>query len=76
MELKPHYDKLLHTTVTFVLMAFLCKVIPWGFAFMVTAVLQLVKAEHNRHKDSAYSATGDMLANGIGYLVFWLYTLT
>jgi len=32
--LRPHYDKILHATVTFVLMMFLLKYMDWRFALV------------------------------------------
>ena len=71
--LKQHYDKLLHVLGTFTVMCFLCVWIPWNVAIAIVLFLQAGKAYWNFQADNLYHPAGDMLANVIGYGLYWLY---
>ena len=78
------YDKLLHISITFMMLVFLDKFILmvvtarlWSivFAVTITLIMQIIKTLWNYSKDGSYSPYGDWLANLIGYastVVFWL----
>jgi len=73
MNLKDHYDKLLHISITFLLMCFLCVWLPWWMATLIMANLQAGKVVWNYRQDYWYHWMGDMTANVIGYAIFALY---
>ena len=73
MKLKPHYDKLLHISITFMLMCFLHAWLHLGIAFLIMAILQVGKIVWNYYDDYTYRPAGDVLANLIGYAIFGLY---
>ena len=75
MKLKDCYDKLLHISITFVLMCFLCVWLPWYIAVMIMAILQVAKIVWNYHEDYWYHPFWDVMANLGGYALFVLYAV-
>jgi len=73
MALKRHYDKLLHVTVTFVLMVFFMKWVSAFWAVWFVAILQGGKVDRNRSMSDTYKPWGDLLANGVGYMLVLAY---
>lgn len=73
--LKLHYDKLLHVTVTFTLMAFCLKWLSVSYSFLIMATLQGGKAWLNYRIKIGYKIWGDMAANAFGYLLVLLYVI-
>lgn len=74
MRLKQHYDKLLHVTITFMLLMFATKWLSVWLSVGIVFTLQTVKVFRNKIIDKKYTCTGDLVANGIGYWVwiFWV----
>ena len=72
-KLKPHYCKLLHTLGTFTAMCFLCASLPWSTAVGIAILLQGFKVYRNYKADNLYHPAGDLLANVIGFGLYWLY---
>lgn len=72
-RLKQHYDKLLHVSVTFMMMALLCKMLPAHAALATTLMAQLAKTALNRVTDDTYKPWGDWLANAAGYAVYTMF---
>ncbi len=71
--IQPHYDKILHVTVTFVLMVFCMKLTTFQYSITIVFILQLVKAWLNYRTNVDYSCSGDMVANACGYLLTGLH---
>lgn len=74
-RLQQHYDKILHITCTFTLLAFAHIWLPIGHAITVVVTLQVVKTMWNVSDDRTYRPWGDWLANAIGYALYAAYWL-
>lgn len=72
---RSHYDKMLHTTVTFVLMLFCMKWLDVFHSWLIVAILQIGKAWLNYRINVDYGCFGDMAANACGYLLVLLYVI-
>jgi len=75
--LHKNYDKLLHITCTFGLMAYGVRtnLLPTGLIVTVVLSLQITKTIWNYTKDTTYKPYGDWLANMGGYALYTLYWL-
>jgi len=72
-KLKPHYDKLLHVSITFSGVIFLSKWMPIIIAVVLIAIAQVTKTWLNYRCDKSYRPVGDWLANLTGYLLIAVY---
>ena len=74
MTLKQHYDKILHVTCTFMMLAFLTSFrLPGELVFGIVLMAQVIKTGWNFRRDVFYRWIGDWCANAGGYLSFGLY---
>lgn len=73
MEIKKHYDKLLHISITFGLMMFATTFLSIEKAVGTVFMLQVMRTLQNVTRDKAYRPWGDWLANSGGYLLYGLY---
>jgi len=73
MKLNQHYDKLLHISITFMLLCFLHACLTLYLAVICVVLLQIAKVIWNYSADWFYHPAGDILANVIGFAVFGLY---
>lgn len=65
--LKAHYDKILHITVTFMLILYLERIISLPYALLLTFLLQGGKVIWNLTRTKNYRMVGDWVANIVGY---------
>ena len=84
MNLQRYYDKLLHISITFMLLVWLDMLMSMvvtarsgsiGFAVTVTLLMQIIRTAWNYSADSTYRPLGDWMANCIGYVatvLFWV----
>ena len=70
--MKQYYDKLLHISITYMLVVIMAKFMDIGFAVAITFTLQCGKVVWNM-RDKNYTMLGDCAANCIGYAITWLY---
>jgi len=71
--LSPHYDKLLHALGTFFAYMWLVKAMDWRCVVISVVLLQVLKAVWNYALNPDYRPWGDFIANGVGWLLGWLY---
>lgn len=73
----PHYDKLLHASITFLLVLFLHKCLPVYLCIAVVSVLQISKSLLNLYSGYIEAKKpgfwGDWMANLAGYVLVVLY---
>ena len=72
----PHYDKILHVTVTFILVMFLDRIFPLYDSILIVVFLQTFKTWMNYRVSKDYCFVGDWIANGIGYSLVGIYLMS